>query len=717
MKKITFLFVILFIGNHFPLFAQELRLQGGQKELIAGPVDPAQRDRWLDTLKQWRINEKQKLHYNGKEYRRPELNWIKTTFIYAQMMAHDRYFYDPLIGKYTVNRYLDDLEKRYGGLDAVLIWPTYPNIGIDNRNQFDLVGDMPGGKEAVKQMIRDFHKRGVRVFFPIMIWDKGTRRIPTPIAKALIKEMKELGADGMNGDTMEGVTKDFADAYQSLSYPVALQPEVHIRDLKMVEWNRMSWGYFFPDWGVLHFDYSPGVSLYKWLEPRHQVHVTDRWAINKSDDLQYAFFNGAGYNSWENIWGIWNQLPVRYAETIRRIRMIYQQFPNVWSSADWEPDIPVTHAGVFASKFPGKNGTVYTMVNRDSTPKSGAQIELPYKKGVSYYDVWSGRQLKPKRDKEKVSLSFNLEGKGYGAVFAINQSPLPNNFASFLKRIQLLSKIPLNDLPASWKPINQHIMAIAPTKKRSEAPKDMVLIPAINNYDFETTGVMIEGNELPDAIGVQYPWESHPQRDHKKLMPVKSFYMDRYPVTNAQFRKFMMATHYRPKDSHNFLRDWKQGAFPAGWDNKPVTWVSLEDARMYAAWAGKRLPHEWEWQYAAQGTDGSLYPWGQKRDTTLIPPADTTRNMREPTDVTAFPKGVSPFGVMDMTGNVWQWTDEYLDEHTRSAILKGGSYYHAQTSGWYFPQAQEVNKYAKYLLMSPSMDRAATIGFRCVADN
>ena len=61
----------------------------------------------------------------------------------------------------------------------------------------------------------------------------------------------------------------------------------------------------------------------------------------------------------------------------------------------------------------------------------------------------------------------------------------------------------------------------------------------------------------------------------------------------------------------NFLRDWKNGSYPDGWANKPVTWVSLEDARAYAAWAGKRLPHEWEWQYVAQGGDENrIYPWG-----------------------------------------------------------------------------------------------------------
>src|SRR5450756_1779117 len=82
-------------------------------------------------------------------------------------MVEDRYFYDPAAGRYTVGRYLDDLEKRYGGIDSVLIWPVYPNIGIDNRNQFDCFRDMPGGIAGIKQMVADYHKRGVRVLFPV----------------------------------------------------------------------------------------------------------------------------------------------------------------------------------------------------------------------------------------------------------------------------------------------------------------------------------------------------------------------------------------------------------------------------------------------------------------------------------------------------------------------------------------------------------------------
>jgi formylglycine-generating enzyme required for sulfatase activity len=187
-------------------------------------------------------------------------------------------------------------------------------------------------------------------------------------------------------------------------------------------------------------------------------------------------------------------------------------------------------------------------------------------------------------------------------------------------------------------------------------------------------------------------------------------------VSNADFKKFVDATSYRPKDDHNFLRDWKNGTYPAGWANKPVTWISLEDARAYAAWAGKRLPHEWEWQYAAQGTDGRTYPWGSTWDPEAAPTPEKGRDLPGPDNVDAHPKGASPFGVMDLTGNVWQWTDEYQDEHTRAAILRGGSHYQPQGSMWYFPQAYKLIEHGKLLLMAPGKDRAGTLGFRCVVD-
>ena len=71
----------------------------------------------------------------------------------------------------------------------------------------------------------------------------------------------------------------------------------------------------------------------------------------------------------------------------------------------------------------------------------------------------------------------------------------------------------------------------------------------------------------------------------------------------------------------------------------------------------------------------------------------------------------SPFGVEDLVGNIWQWTDEYLDDHTRAGILRGGSHYQPQGSHWYFPQAYRLDEHGKFLLIAPSKDRSAAIGF------
>jgi len=260
----------------------------------------------------------------------------------------------------------------------------------------------------------------------------------------------------------------------------------------------------------------------------------------------------------------------------------------------------------------------------------------------------------------------------------------------------------------------QQMVPIAPAAKPSAASGEMRRIPA-GSFDFQVSGIMIEGsNEI--GVDLQYSWESSARRHHSHVMELPAYFIDRYPVTNAEFRKFLEATRYHPRDDHNFLKDWHDGMYPQGWDRKPVTWVSIEDARAFAAWSGKRLPHEWEWQRAAQSDDLRLYPWGNHWNAAAVPQPDTARTMGAPADVDSHPAGASPFGVEDLVGNVWQWTDEWGDEHTRSAILRGGSHYQPQGSHWYFPQAYKLNEHGKYLLMAPSKDRSGAVGFRCAAD-
>jgi formylglycine-generating enzyme required for sulfatase activity len=331
-----------------------------------------------------------------------------------------------------------------------------------------------------------------------------------------------------------------------------------------------------------------------------------------------------------------------------------------------------------------------------------------------YFDLYHGVELKPEaRGTERKVLSFSIEANGFGAVLA-SPNALSNDVLALMTKMKAMTAVPLANYPHEWKFLPQQIVPIEATKHAGADLSRMVRIPE-GNFDFEVSGIEIEGlNEI--GLDVQYPWEDSPRRFHSHPMHLHSFYIDKYPITNAEFKKFVDAAHYRPKDGLNFLRDWKDGSFPVGWENRPVTWVSLDDARAYAKWAGKRLPHEWEWQYAAQGSDRRVYPWGDEWNATAVPLPDKSRTMRAPDAVDAHPKGASPFGVMDLVGNVWQWTEEFGDEHTRAAILRGGNYYQPQGSIWYFPEAYKLSEHGKLLLMAPGMDRSGTVGFRCVVD-
>jgi len=671
---------------------------------------------WLTDVSRWRHERLIRVGYDPAAYAAPQTRWTQSNFVQTQMMVHDRYFYNPGAGAYTVDRYLDDLTARYGGIDSVLVWQVYPNLGIDDRDQFDLFADLPGGLNGVRKMVEQFHARGVRVLFPVVLWDQGTRAGDKNDAQSsnekewerLAKEFSATGVDGVNGDTLEGIPMAYQQAAARAGHALVAEPEAGLASNEMLGYNLMSWAY-------LDYAFPPPLSLYKWLEPRHMVHVCNRWAHDHTDDLQAAFFNGTGFESWENIWGIWNQMTPRDAETLRRISTIERAEAELLTSANWEPNIYTYPFGIFASKWPGEKTTLWTIVNRNTYSIGGVVFDTPAEAGARYFDLWRGVELHPRIKNGEAAIELQFEANGYGAVLETRQNAsVPE---SLLAAMRAAAQKPLGVFSKEWQTLPQTMTAISPTAPSAAQPKNMLHIPAAD-YEFRVHGIEIEGTNAQGG-DVQYPWEDSPRRYHAHRMHIDAFWIDKYPVTNAEFKRFLDATHYRPADDHNFLRDWSNGNFPADGADRPVTWVSIEDARAYAAWAGKRLPHEWEWQYAAQGLTEYDYTWGKESLPETIhtqPIPDKGRTMLPASKVDAFPAGASPFGVMDMTGNVWQWTDEFVDEHTRAAIVRGGSHYEPQGSRWYFPQTRLLSEHGKYLLMSPGVDRSGTIGFRCVTD-
>ncbi len=187
------------------------------------------------------------------------------------------------------------------------------------------------------------------------------------------------------------------------------------------------------------------------------------------------------------------------------------------------------------------------------------------------------------------------------------------------------------------------------------------------------------------------------------------FYIDQYEVTNAEYKKFCDATGRKYPELKGLLRDY----FSHG--DYPVINVSWDDARAYAAWAGKRLPTEAEWEKAARGTDGRRYPWGNELDSSVIPAQGQVA-----VAVGSHPADTSPYGVRDMAANVPEWTeDSYqlytgnpaaLPQQESSQKVVRGVLFGIQDKG-----AMGITNRASAEPVIPR-GKISLIGFRCAAD-
>src|SRR5579863_3694476 len=476
------------VANYVPWFP------GSRVPMINGPkclevqdsgssaCKPDDHQSFLDALRYWRKVRRIYVGYDGSRYDLPALKWAQSSFIQPQAMVEDRYLYDPTVGKYTVNRYLADVDQRYGGIDSILLWPVYPNIGIDDRNQLDMISAMPGGLTGVRQMIADFHQHGVRVLFPMMMWDQGTRDPGKSWSQAIAERMAEIGADGVNGDTQDGVPLAFTKAADITGHPLAFQPELSPSD-EALSWDVMSWWSSQPSPTPL----APEIYRFKWLETRHMANISDRNNRTKTDDLQVAFFNGIGWESWENVWGMWNGITPRDAEATRRVATIERAVAPFLISPEWEPFYPTKSFGVFASRWPLKDRTVWTLVNRNEYNVSGRQLSVPIQEGMRYYDLYRGVELQGQREGDTVALDFPLEAHGFGAVLMDHGQPA-TEIVALMSKMKAMTARPLTSWSNEWRELPQHVVAIASTKPSNATPPGMVEIPAAN-FDFQVQGV------------------------------------------------------------------------------------------------------------------------------------------------------------------------------------------------------------------------------------
>lgn len=199
--------------------------------------------------------------------------------------------------------------------------------------------------------------------------------------------------------------------------------------------------------------------------------------------------------------------------------------------------------------------------------------------------------------------------------------------------------------------------------------------------------------------------ETKEDESPRQTIYVDSFNIDIQPVTCAEYKGFVDAT------GHRLPRNWKDGQIPPGQESHPVVWVSWNDALAYAEWAGKRLPTEVEWEKAARGIDGRVYPWGDTFDSSRCNSREA--NLKKTNPVDEFPEGASPHGAMDMSGNVWEWTADWYQGYPQTQFTSnyfGETYKVLRGGGWF--SEQDLVRTTKRNANSPDAAND-DIGFRC----
>ncbi len=705
--------------------------------------------------------------FDNSLFEREDLQWVRHTYVSHLIQNWDNFYYDYTDGKFHLEDFVKRGQTLYGGDDFIGIWPTWPTLGLDQRNQWDLFRDLPGGMPQIKRLAQMCNQHHSRLFICYNPWDESTRSESHTVGMAGIIEA--TGADGVVLDTKGESSKELQQAADSVRAGVVMYSEGMAvpRDMQGIVSGRVH--------NALH--YCPMLNLNKFIKPEFAIfRVAELFKEPIRREYSVAFFNG--YGTEMNIFAPgkpeWAEEQYRY---LGRTSRILRENTTSFVSSQYIPLLPTTRDNIWVNQWNTANKTIYTIYSLIPEGYKGHLFEVHPQKDRHFVDLWHHWERLPENREGKWFIevetdAFNQSWLGTnneGAVGCLAALPVllkitrqsdqlhveapegdeiriwagtpdyekqplilpagPNtirlmeHFGRFEGRfvIQLFGKgILLDERIEEIKPGTPRLCSQSQkTPPAAPAPSGMVKIPA-GKFTFKATN----GDEF-----IPYPKDNQ-----GKEFEMPDFYMDKHPVTNKQFKTFLEATDYQPRDTANFLKHWSGGKIPAGQENYPVVYLSYEDAQAYAAWCGKRLPTEVEWQYAAQTPAGNEWPWIQKKPVkrvlqeitgTLtvsniegIDPKHCNLGDGKPYPVGKYPKGANPFGLEDLTGCVWQLTNDlYANGSYRYIILKGGSYFKPSSSWWYVQGGPRELHYRQYLLrISEGFERNATVGFRCVKD-
>jgi iron(II)-dependent oxidoreductase len=625
-------------------------------------------------------------------YDRPENRDNKKNFVMGFVFIWDKDFYDDQKNEYRVDHYCDLMERQFGGFNSVVLWHGYPMLGVDERNQFDMLRRMPGGLARLHTVIDQFHRRQIKVFVAYTPWDLMTRREGRSDQDAFTGILDSTGIDGLYFDTRAEGGTAFRDAVdrvgKGINFATELSPSFF--DLQGKQACINSWAQYgsyqplfadrYPGFGVLHS---------KWLIPDHMQFQIDRWRQDHTEELQTAWINGSGIMVWENIFGSWNPWNGENKKELRTMNGLWRYYGGLYTRDNWKPYYPTNDSVLLSSVWENDSIRLINIINPSGQPRPYSLPPELTSTGDLVFDLWNG---KPVRGSDPVIIEkmgcMLIKKTRRSPASAANKAPNDPSFTALLKHQSAIGSPSTKgkDGYAAAASLKGCVPYRYPAHPASCKIQSLLKVAggdyAIHISHFDRECGCYPDPSTPDSL----VWDKFLRGDHQAVKThTLNFHTASYSimprvVTNDEFDAFLRATNYRPASPEYFLARWKDGKCPNSLKDSPVVYVDIDDARAYAVWAGMELPTEEEWQQAAE-QNGSKFRYNQ---------------------------------VFELTEGVRD------DTHNRFLMLRGGSPWNPWSSEWYFPggfypgDLQPINTHVKQLLMYPGMDRASTIGFRCI---
>lgn len=685
--------------------------------------------------------------FDNSLFEREDLKWIRSKYILLDVMAWDDRFYNRDSLEYSYQKYIDEGENYLGGYDIFAIWPTWPTLGLDERNQWEMYETLPGGLTRLREISDDLHNKGIKFYISYNPWDQSTRN--QDHHNGMTKIISALDADGVTLDTRGKSSFELQEAADKAKPGVVMFSEgmAVVKDMPGIISGRAHNAIFM----------QPVLNLNKLIKPEFAIfRVIDAAEVTFKREASISFFNGYG-----NELNMFRPGRPGYLNDdliyLGYLTKVLRENTSVFHNNNWTPLIESKADNIFINEWMTEEKRLYTIFSLVPQGFSGNLFEIEKKNSETHFiDLINHREIEIDTSENSIGIhlqiggfnNFDLGSRKEGSVACVVEfnkylSTKINNGTISIKRdkgtrviitsgnpsYQNIGKEFINNefeidlyktFPGSQgkfvvqlfdeeELIDENILFVKPgipqlvsSKKQDTFAQNLKNMIRVNGGEYEYFST--HGDDF-----IPYPDNSE-----KKKIIMKDFYIDKFPVTNSEYKKFIDESGYIPVDTSNYLKHWINGIYKSVDENKPVVFLSIEDAEAFANWHCKRLPSAVEWQYAAQAGDGkNIYPWGSEFDSTKCNYG--TENL---TNVDQFPSGSNSIGIFDLVGNVWQMTsDRYYNGSYYLIIIKGGSYFKPSSSWWYVQGGPQPLNFDQWLLqVSPGFERNSTVGFRCVSD-